>query len=260
MTMHNVLMETRGAIGLITLNRPKQLNALNAETMREIIAAARECENNPEIKVVVITGSGEKAFAAGADIKAMATMGFAEADAYGRLGHDCMRVLEELKQPVIAAVNGYALGGGTELALACDFIYAADSAVFALPEVKLGLFPGWGGTQRLSRIVGRPKANELIFTGKRLTAPEAYQWGFVNHVVPKAELWAAVEQVAQEIAANAPLAIACAKRVIIQSCHLSLADGLALERSTFPSCFTTEDAREGLAAFMEGRVARFVGK
>lgn len=260
MNMHNVLMDVRGAIGCITLHRPKQLNALNAETMREIVAAAKTFESDPAVKVLVITGSGEKAFAAGADIKAMATMGFAEADAYGTLGHECMGVLEHLSKPVIAAVNGYALGGGTELALACDFIYAADSAQFALPEVTLGLFPGWGGTQRLAHIVGRSKANELIFTGKRLTAQEAWQWGFVNRVVPKAELWAAVEQVANAIAANAPLAIACAKRVIRESGNLSLADGLALERTTFPSCFETHDAREGLTAFVEGRTAKFIGK
>ena len=260
MVFVHIITEVRGAMGLLTLNRPKQLNALNAEIMQEITEAAREFERDPHVHVVVVTGSGEKAFAAGADIKAMQAMDFAAAAEFGRIGHVCMSTLEELAKPVIAAVNGYALGGGAELTLACDFIYAADSAQFALPEVKLGLFPGWGGTQRLTRIVGRPKANELIFTGRRLSAQEAWQWGFVNRVVPKVELMAAVEKVVDEITQNAPLAIQCAKRVIRQSCQVGLQEGLVYERSMFPECFRTADAKEGLTAFVEGRPAKFSGK
>lgn len=256
----NILTEVRGTVGILTVNRPKQLNALNIATLREIVDALHGFERDAHVRVVVVTGAGEKAFVAGADIKAMSTMGYVEADRFGDAGHECMDTIEGLDKPVIAAVNGYALGGGTELALACDFIFAADTATFALPEVKLGLFPGWGGTQRLSRIIGRPKANELIFTGRRLSAQEAWQWGFVNRVLPKADLMSTVVGVAHEIAANAPLAISCAKRVVLQSCNTSLRDGLILERATFPACFNTEDSREGLMAFVEGRAPKFAGR
>ncbi|MBI2345770.1 MAG: enoyl-CoA hydratase/isomerase family protein [Deltaproteobacteria bacterium] len=260
MSYTNILTEVRGAVGFLTINRPTQLNALNPETLQEIVQGMRELEGNASVRVVVVTGAGDKAFVAGADIKAMQAMGFAEADAFGRLGHECMSTIEECPRPVIAAVNGFALGGGTELALACDFIYAADSAVFSLPEVTLGIFPGWGGTQRLTRIVGKAKANELIFTGRKISAEEALQLGFVNAVVARAELQSAVEVVANAIAANAPLAISYAKRVILRGLDVGLHGGLAFERSTFPACFGTHDCKEGIAAFLERRPAKFQGR
>lgn len=254
-----IQLETRGAIGWLTIARPQQLNALNVETLQEIIDGVKELRENAEVRVLVLTGAGDKAFVAGADIKAMQGMETKAAEKFVKLGHDCMHVLEITRQPVIAMVNGFALGGGMELALACDFIYAAETAVFGLPEVTLGIFPGFGGTQRLFRVVGRAKALELITSARRLSAAEALTWGLVNRVLPLAQLRAAVEKTALAIAANSPRAIGLAKQVVIRGGDVGLGAGLALEREVFPRCLASEDAKEGLRAFVEKRAPVFKG-
>lgn len=255
-----VTTEVKQGIGIVTLNRPEQLNSLNRTVLEELMTAVKSCEHNAQVRVVVLTGAGEKAFCAGADIKAMNDMDFAGADEFSRLGHQCMSAIENLGKPVIGMVNGFALGGGFELALACDFLYAADTAQLGLPETKIGLFPGFGGTQRLLRLVGRARAMELVFSGRKVKAAQAYEWGIVNKVVAKAELTAAVEATAKEIAANAPVAIQCAKRVMLKGQEMGLTAGLAFERETFPICFATQDSKEGFKAFIEGRPAVFQGK
>ncbi len=258
--MHNLLLETKDHIAWITINRPQQMNALNAETLQEIRAAVEECAAQAEVRVLVLTGAGDKAFVAGADIKAMAAMEFEQAQAFCRLGHACMNAIERAPKPVIAMVNGFALGGGCELALACDWIYASDNARFALPEVTLGLFPGFGGTQRLARIVGKAKALELICSGRQLMAAEASAWGIVNKVVPFSELRGAVEQLAVTIARNSPAAIALAKEAVLGGCNGGLQAGLDLEQQIFPRCFQTQDRVEGLQAFVEKRKPNFTGR
>lgn len=255
----NIHITVQGAVGWLTISRPQQLNALNADVLQEIIDGVKELRERPEVCVVVLTGAGDKAFVAGADIKAMQAMDGRTAEKFVKLGHDCMRVLELTRQPMIAMVNGFALGGGMELALACDFIYAAETAVFGLPEVTLGLFPGFGGTQRLFRVIGRARALELITTGRRLDAHEALAWGIVNRVVPFAQLRAEVEKTAQAIAANSPRAIGLAKQVVIRGGDVGLGAGLALEREVFPRCLASEDAKEGLKAFLEKRKPVFKG-
>lgn len=255
----NILTEVVGNTGWLTINRPAQLNALSSETLQELIDGMKALRENSAVRVIVVTGAGEKAFVAGADIRAMRDMDAAAAETFATLGHACMRTLETTRQPVIAMVNGFALGGGCELALACDFIYAADSAVFGLPEVSLGLFPGFGGTQRLARMVGRAKAMEMIYTGRKLAAAEALAWGMVNAVVPASELRGVVETLAGKIARNSPFAIGLAKELIVGGGDAGLEGGLALERAAFGRCFESADCREGLTAFLEKRKAEFTG-
>lgn len=259
-TFANLLLHIEQHIAWITINRPQQLNALNADVLRELTTAVETCGRDPGVRVLVITGACEKAFVAGADIKAMAAMDAAQALDFCALGHRCMDTIAATPQPVIAMVNGFALGGGCELALACDFIYAADTARFALPEVTLGLFPGFGGTQRLTRVVGKAKALELICSGRQLKAQDAYEWGVVNRVVPAAELKPTVAALAAQIAQNSPAAIRLAKAVTLQAGERTLHDGLQHEQATFPECFHTDDRREGLAAFVEKRKPHFTGR
>lgn len=252
-SFQNLLTEVRDNVGIITVNRPKALNALNVDTVNELISAVRNFDGDKSIRVIVITGSGDKAFVAGADITGFPIMGKSGADQFAHMGHDLMLAIEAASKPVIAAVNGYALGGGTELALACDFIYAAENAVFGLPEVALGLFPGFGGTQRLNKYVGIGMAREMIFTGKKLKAEEALRIGLANKVVPAAELMNEVMKCAREIISNSPMAIALVKGVINKGATLPLSEGLTIERETFSECFDTLDMKEGVTAFLAKR-------
>lgn len=253
MSYQNLLTEIKEKVGIITVNRQKALNALNLETIKELILAIKSFDGDKNIRVIVITGAGEKAFVAGADISTFPTMVKSCVDQFTHTGHDLMRTIESAGKPVIAAVNGYALGGGTELALACDFIYAADTAVFGLPEVSLGIFPGFGGTQRLNKVVGMNWAREMIFTGRKIKADEALRIGLVNKLAPAAELMNEVMKCAQEIIANSPAAIALVKDVINRGATLPLNEGLTIERAKFAECFETADMKEGVSAFLEKR-------
>jgi enoyl-CoA hydratase len=257
MTYQNILTEVRERVGIITINRPKALNALNLDTVNELHRAVMEFDGNKDIRVMIITGSGDKAFVAGADITGFPKMSKADADSFAKAGHDMMSSIESAGKPVIAAVNGFALGGGTELALACDFIYAADTAVFGLPEVSLGIFPGFGGTQRLNKYVGLGMAREMIFTGRKVKADEALRIGLANKVVPPAELMNEAMKAAASIIANSPMALASVKSVVNSGATLPLSEGLAIERNHFSECFGTSDMKEGVAAFLEKRRPQF---
>ncbi len=257
MSYQNILTEIRDRIGIITVNRPKVLNALNEDTVGELFSAVKEFDSNKDIRVVVITGAGEKAFVAGADISGFPAMGKEGALKFAEAGHQLMNAIEASTKPVIAAVNGYALGGGTELALACDFIYASDNAVFGLPEVSLGIFPGFGGTQRLNKVVGMARARELIYTGRKIKADEALRIGLVNKIVPQADLINEVTKAVQEIMANGPNAVALVKHVVNSGATLPLAEGLEIEKAKFAECFLMPDMKEGVTAFLEKRKAKF---
>jgi enoyl-CoA hydratase len=249
------LISTReGAITTLTINREKALNALNAEVVRELLEV-----DVGDARVVILTGAGEKAFVAGADIAAMAGMTSVEARDFARRGGELAHAIETSPRVWIAMVNGFALGGGCELALACDFIYASRNAKLGQPEVNLGVIPGFGGTQRLSRRVGVAKARELIYTGDIVGAEEALRIGLVDLVVDPAELAARTRQTAEKIAQKGPLAIAQAKRVIREGQNLPLEQACQLEAEAFASLFDTADQKEGMKAFLEKRPAKFVG-
>ena len=260
MEFKNILLSVEGEIGILMINRPKAMNALNRETLQDIQMGIQEVKNHPEIKVLIITGQGEKAFIAGADIAAMNGMNSIEALNFSKLGHLTLKMIEDLDRPVLAAVNGFALGGGTELALACDFIYASENAVFGQPEVTLGIFPGFGGTQRLPRLIGKGKAKELIMTGKRIDAQEAFQIGIVNRVFPQASLIEETKKVAFQIAANGAVAVRLTKMVINSGFNMDLAEACSLESYAFGLGFTTEDQKEGMTAFLEKRRPNFKGR
>jgi enoyl-CoA hydratase len=260
MSFENLILEKAGQVATITINRPKVLNSLDLATLEELERAAADLTEDAAIRAVILTGAGEKAFVAGADIAALSTMSPREALAFADFGHKVLNLLDRMPKPVVAAVNGYALGGGCELALACDFIYAADSAQIGLPEVNLGIIPGFGGTQRLARRVGPGMAREMIFTGLRLTAHRAKEIGLVNEVVPRAELLDRVRQVCDAICQKGPVAIAQAKRAIRLGADISLTVASELERQTFAALFATDDLREGTRAFLEKRPPSFVGR
>jgi enoyl-CoA hydratase len=260
MEYKNILLSFDGEIGILTIHRPKALNSLNIETLKEIQTAIQEVQGHMEMKALIVTGAGEKAFVAGADILEMKGMSSIEALNFSKLGHQTMKMIQDLEQPVIAAVNGFALGGGTEIALACDFIYASENARFGLPEVTLGVFPGFGGTQRLSRLIGKGKAKELIFTGKMISAQEALQMGIVNRVFPQASLMEETKNVATQIAANGPVGVRLAKMAIDSGFNIDLIEGCSLESHAFSLCFTTEDQKEGMGAFGEKRKPNFKGR
>jgi len=260
MELKNILLEVSDSIGILTLNRPESLNALNTEVVEELEIALGEMEQNTAVKVVVITGAGEKAFVAGGDIKEMANMDPVAGRAFAQRGHQMIQYVEKMKKPVIAAVNGYALGGGLELALACDFIYAAENAQLGLPEVTLGIMPGFGGTQNLARLIGPNRAKEMIFSGKQLTAQQARDWGIVNEVVPAEELMARVTEIAKKIAHNGTLGVAAAKDAVANGQNMSKEDGLRYEGALFGLLFATEDQKEGTRAFIEKRPAEFKSK
>ncbi len=260
MNFETLLVEDRGPVRVVSINRPKALNALNAQVVGELTELVEETAISDTVRALVLTGAGEKAFVAGADIKAMSDMNPGEALAFAGKGHALGEELGAIGIPVIAAVNGFALGGGCELALACDFIYASAKAKFGQPEVKLGVIPGFGGTQRMLRRIGQARALELCMTGEMIKADEALRIGLVNRVVePDALLDTAVET-AKTIASMGPLAIAKVKDVIHEGANKSLDDANLQEQTAFASLFASADQKEGMAAFMEKRDANFKGE
>jgi enoyl-CoA hydratase len=260
MDWENLLVAHEGAVATVTVNRPKALNALNTKVVTELLELSTELETSPAVRAVVLTGAGEKAFVAGADIAEMAEMRPREARHFAELGGALMSAIETSDKPWIAAVNGFALGGGCELALACDFIYAARGAKLGQPEVSLGVIPGFGGTQRLLRRVGVGKARELIMTGDLVEADEALRIGLCDAVFERADLVAKARAAGERIATKAPLAVAEAKRVMLHGQSLALPDACQLEAHAFASLFDTADQKEGMKAFMQKRPAVFEGK
>ncbi|MFQ3174651.1 MAG: enoyl-CoA hydratase [Flavobacterium sp.] len=260
MSYKNILIEKENSIATITINRPTKLNALNTETIQELHKAFQELERNPETRVVILSGSGEKAFVAGADIAEFAHFSVEEGVQLAAQGQDILfNFVENLKTPVIAAVNGFALGGGLELAMACHFRIASENAKMGLPEVSLGVIPGYGGTQRLPQLIGKGRAMEMIMTAGMIGSEDAYRMGLVNHVVPQAELMDFCKGIAQKIMRNSPLAISRA----IKSINANYTDGengFETEIKSFGKCFGTEDFKEGTTAFLEKRKAVFTGE
>ncbi|MBX2986355.1 MAG: enoyl-CoA hydratase/isomerase family protein [Bdellovibrionaceae bacterium] len=257
-----IKLENDGPVWWLSVHRPEALNALNSQVLSEMGEALRMVGELPfeSARVLVITGSGEKSFVAGADIKEIAALSEDEAVGFAHRGQNAFHELNLMKIPVIAAVNGFALGGGCELALACDFIVAAENAKFGLPEVSLGLIPGFGGTVRLSRAVGARRARELIYTGDMIPAAEAHRLGLVNHVVPAAELRPAVKALAEKILGRAPAAVGMAKKSINRTWDMDIEEGQRFEAESFAELFATQDVREGTAAFIEKRKAQFKGE
>jgi len=255
-----ITVERNGALAVITVNRPKALNALSSLVLDELLTAVKELELDDAVRVVAVTGAGDKSFVAGADISEMQEMGPREAQAFAQKGFNLGEAIEASAKPYIAAVNGFALGGGCELALSCDFIYASHRAKFGQPEVKLGVIPGFGGTQRLARRVGIAKAKELIFTGDMISAEEALRIGIADLVTEPEALMARVREVADRIVGNGPLAVAEAKRVIQEGTSMTLAHGNLLEQMGFASLFASADQKEGMSAFLSKRPANFRGQ
>jgi enoyl-CoA hydratase/carnithine racemase len=256
----NVLYEKKDAIAYVTVNRPKVLNALNTSTWADLRTAFEGARDDATVLGVILTGAGDKAFIAGADIGELAHANAIDAEQSSRFGQDVLDLIENLGKPVIAAVNGFALGGGCETAMACTIRIAADSAKFGQPEVKLGLLPGGGGTQRLPRLVGKGRALQLILSGEMISAQEAYRIGLVNEVVPAADLNTRAEAILKEITSNAPIAIKFALEAANKGVETSQAEGLLLEASYFGLCAATEDKKEGTTAFLEKRTPQFHGR
>ena len=256
----NVRVEVEGPFATVTVDRPKSLNALDTRTLEELEKAAGELARRTDLRGVIVTGAGEKAFVAGADIAEMQGMDADRARHFGALGQRVMDVIAALPMPVVAAVNGFALGGGCELALACDLIYASENAKFGLPEVSLGILPGFGGTQRLTRLVGRARAKELICTGDMIDAAKAKEIGLVLDVVPLARLVSHARAALERVAKKGPLAVRRAKEAIDRGADLELADGLRIEREVFSELFDSADRREGMKAFLEKRPPVFTGR
>ena len=250
--MEMVLYEASGSIGTITINRPKALNALCSQVLDELneILDSVDLET---VRCLIVTGSGEKSFVAGADIAEMSTLTKEQGEAFGKKGNDVFLKLEHFPIPTIAAINGYALGGGCELSMACDIRLCADNAVFGQPEVGLGITPGFGGTQRLARIVGPNIAKEMILTARNIKADDAYRIGLVNAVYPHDELMPAAQKMAARIAGNAPIAVRASKKAITEGLDLPIEEAVALEEKLFGSCFDTADQKEGMGAFLEKR-------
>jgi enoyl-CoA hydratase len=260
MTYQNLLTETKSRIHYITINRESKLNALNKATLAELHTAFDAAFNDPEVGAIIITGAGQKAFVAGADISEFAGISAADGGDLARLGQQSVfDLIENGSKPVIAAINGFALGGGLELAMACHIRIAADNAKMGLPEVTLGLIPGYGGTQRLSRLVGKGKALEMIMTADMITATDAYQFGLVNHVVPQDGLIQKAEEILNKILQRAPLAIASAIKAVNAN-DKECINGFETEIAEFSKCFATSDLQEGIAAFLEKRKAVFRGE
>ncbi len=260
MDFKNLLVKKGDGIGWITINRPEKLNAMNIETIEELRKAFEGFGSDAEVRAVILTGAGEKAFIAGADISEFIHLDAEKGRMYARRGQELTTTIENFAKPVIAAINGYALGGGTEFSLACHLRIASENAKLGQPEVKLGIIPGYGGTQRLSRLVGKGKAMEMILSGRIIEAGEALEIGLVNKVVPPGELLAAAEAMAKEMIKNAPLALANSIEAINRGLDKSLADGLELEAEIFGRCCATDDFREGAKAFIEKRKPDFHGR
>jgi len=259
MAYENIVYEVKEGIATITFNRPKALNALNGALLAELSQALDEIAADEDIRVLILTGAGDKAFVAGADISELATFDSLKAKAFGRRGHDIINKLQQLPIAVVAAVNGFALGGGTEISIACDFIYASENAKFGQPEINLGVIPGFGGTQRLPRLIGTNMAKELIYTGKMITAAEALQLGLVNKVVPHDSLMAEVLKTAGVIASKGKVSLREAKQAINKGMDVDLASGCGIEIDAFALCYASPDAKEGTSAFLEKRQADFKG-
>lgn len=251
----NLIYENKQGIALVTINRPTVRNALNSATMRELRGVFEEIHNDESIRVAILTGTGDKAFVAGADINELAKLAPVKGKEYSLAGQVVFDFIEKLGKPVIAAVNGYALGGGCELAMACTFRIASENAMFGQPEVKLGIIPGYGGTQRLARLVGRGQAAQLLVTGEMISASEALRIGLVNQVVPQAELIPTAEAIAKKVIANAPLAVEFCLDALDAT-----ALGMDVEATLFGLCCATDDMKEGLTAFLEKRNPNFRGK
>jgi enoyl-CoA hydratase len=260
MAFENLLVERDGAVLVVTINRPDKLNALSRATLAELDRAIAEAGADDGVRAVIVTGAGEKSFVAGADIKELALLSAIEAREHARAGQAAFDRIESLGKPVIAAVNGFALGGGCELAMACTIRLAAENAKFGQPEVDLGVIPGFAGTQRLPRIVGRGRALELLLTGNRIAADEAWRIGLVNKVVPAAQLMSEARALAQALAAKAPVAVRYILDAVQGGVGMSFADAEAHEAAFFGLVFATEDMREGTRAFLEKRKAEFKGR
>ena len=256
----NVLYEKKGGIAYVTVNRPAVRNALNSQTVRELKTVFDHAKNDDEIRVVILTGVGDKAFVAGADINELAVQTPAAGKEYALAGQAVFDGIEQLGKPVIAAVNGYALGGGCELAMACTFRIASENAMLGQPEVKLGIVPGYGGTQRLPRLVGKGRGMQILLTGDMIPATEALRIGLVNQVVASAELIATADSIAKKIMANAPLAVKFCIEAVNRGMEMTQQEGEFLEATLFGLCCATEDMREGTKAFLEKRAANFKGK
>src|ERR1700692_2030836 len=259
-SFENITYEVKGSIAYITMNRPKVMNALNRRTVGELDAAFHAAKEDVTVKGIILTGAGEKAFIAGADIAELATIDGEKAGEFSERGQETLSFIETLGKPVIAAVNGFALGGGCETAMACTIRIAAENARFGQPEVKLGLPPGGGGTQRLPRLVGKGRALQLILSGEMINAQEAYRIGLVNEVVPAADLITRAEAILKKIASNAPIAVKFALEAANKGVETSQAEGLLLEASYFGLCAATEDKKEGTTAFLEKRTPHFRGR
>ena len=260
LTLANVLYEKKSAIAYVTVNRPKLLNALNTPTWEDLRTAFEDARNDSAVRGVILTGAGNKAFIAGADIGELAHATAIEAEQSSRFGQTVLDLIENLGKPVVAAVNGFALGGGCETAMACTIRIAVDSAKFGQPEVALGLLPGGGGTQRLPRLVGKGRALQLILSGEMISAQEAHRIGLVNEVVPAADLITRAETILNKIASNAPVAVKFSLEAVNKGLETSQGEGILLEASYFGLCAGTEDKKEGTSAFLEKRAPQFHGR
>jgi enoyl-CoA hydratase/carnithine racemase len=256
----NVLYEKKDAIAYVTVNRPKVLNALNTPTWKDLRTAFETARDDFAVRGVILTGAGDKAFVAGADISELAHVAAFEAEQASRFGQEVLDLIENLGKPVVAAVNGFALGGGCETAMACTIRIAVDTAKFGQPEVALGLLPGGGGTQRLPRLVGKGRALQLILSGEMIDAQEAYRIGLVNEIVPAAELIARAEAILKKIGTNAPIAVRLSLEAVNKGLETGQAEGLLLEAAYFGLCAATEDKKEGTSAFLEKRRPQFHGR
>ncbi len=255
--MEFIKIDVENYIATVTIHRPEALNAMNKVVVAELKKAMEDCVENDDVNVIVITGAGEKAFVAGADIKAMQKMSGREALEFSREGQELTMIIENSPKPVIAAINGFALGGGCEIALACDMRIASENAKFSQPEVALGIIPGWGGTQRLPRLIGKGRAIEIITSGEMIDAEEALRIGLVNHVTPQQELMEKVHSLATSILKNGPAAVGAALKCIHKGFDEHLENGLDVELNAFAELFETDEQREGTAAFVEKRRPNF---
>ncbi len=260
MEYQNLIFTKEDGIATITFNRPKALNAMNAQTMSELLHVATVCKNDPNVKVLILTGSGQKAFVAGADISEMQDKNPVDALSFMELGHETLRLIETMPKPSIAAINGFALGGGTEIALACDVRFASEQAAFGQPEILIGIIPGWGGTQRLPRMIGMGRAKELILSGGQINAQRAYEIGLVNRVLPSDQLMPEAQKFARKLASLPGFALKMAKHSMNFGYDLSLDNATRLEAQCVSQCFSTEDQKEGMNAFLEKRKPAYIGR
>ena len=260
MEYNNILFAVEEGVATMTFNRPKALNAINAETAAELLDAVNACKKDEAIRALVLTGAGDRAFVAGADISQMQSLRPQEALAFMEMGHEALRQMEIMPKPVIAAVNGFALGGGTEIALACDIRFASEKAVFGQPEILIGLIPGWGGTQRLPRIIGMGRAKELILSGAQIDAKRAYEIGLVNRILPPEQLMEEAMKFARKLAGMPRFTVKMAKHSINFGYDLALDNACRIETECCAQCFSTDDQKEGMKAFLEKRKPVFTGR